>query len=80
MAPSPGNAEEEFLASLEPAQLSFAVGLMHAREGRSQYATEAFYNAAVQAPDNRLYKVFLAQSLVTIAEYLAPARMSTNRC
>ncbi len=69
MAPTPGNAEEEFLASLEPAQLSFAVGLMHVREGRFQYSTEAFYNATVQAPDNRLYKVFLAQSLVTIAEY-----------
>ena len=67
--PKPSGAEEEFLASLEASKLSFAVGLLHFREGRYQYATEAFYNSTTEDPQDRLAKVFLAHSLFAIGEF-----------
>jgi hypothetical protein len=67
--PEPAADPDEFFASLRPAQLSFAIGLMHFREGRYEAATEAFYNASLEDPENRLVRVFLAESLFSIGEF-----------
>jgi len=65
----PADNSDAFFASLKPAQLSFSIGIMQFREGQYDAATEAFYNASVEDPDNRLIKVFLAQSLFAIGEF-----------
>ncbi|MCZ6794054.1 MAG: hypothetical protein O7J95_10620 [Planctomycetota bacterium] len=68
-APEPTETEELFFASLRPAQLSFALGLVHVREAEYQRATEAFYNATIEDPESRLAKVFLASALFSIGEF-----------
>jgi hypothetical protein len=61
--------EESFFASLRPAQLSFAMGLIHFREGDYDQAAEDFYNSSVEDPSSRLVKVFLGVSLFAVGEY-----------
>jgi len=66
---TPAADPDGFFASLRPAQLSFAIGLMHFREGRYEAATESFYNASLEDPESRLVRVFLAESLFAVGEY-----------
>jgi hypothetical protein len=67
--PEPREAEELFFVSLKPAQLSFVLGLLHFRQAHYTEATESFYNASLEDPENRLIKVFLAGSLFAVGEY-----------
>jgi hypothetical protein len=68
-AEDPMEREELFFASLKPAQLSFALGLIHFREGHFDDAAEAFYNATIEDPESRLAKAFLAHALFSVGEY-----------
>lgn len=67
--PEPLEREELFFASLKPAQLSLALGVIQFRNGRYQDATESLYSASLEDPDAPLFKVFLANSLFAIGEY-----------
>jgi tetratricopeptide (TPR) repeat protein len=65
----PLSNEEAFFASLKPAQLSFAFGFMHMKNGNYDDAAESFYNASLEDPESKLAKVFLGVSLFAVGEY-----------
>jgi hypothetical protein len=61
--------DEAFFASLKPAQLSFAMGLVEMKHGNYDGANEDFYNATIEDPAHALLRIFLGTSLVSIGEY-----------
>ncbi len=67
--PRPVSRQEAFFASLKPAQLSFALGLVQFRNGGYGEASESFYNASIEDPESKLVKVFLGVSLFAVGEY-----------
>ncbi|HVR73284.1 MAG TPA: tetratricopeptide repeat protein [Planctomycetota bacterium] len=66
---APATREEAFFASLRPAQLSFAMGMVSFQKGSYEEAAEAFYNASLEDPESRLVKVFLGTALFAVGEY-----------
>ena len=65
----PMGQEEAFFASLKPAQLSFAMGLMHTKHGEYDNAVESFYSSSLEDPESRMVKLFLGMSLVSVGEF-----------
>jgi tetratricopeptide (TPR) repeat protein len=65
----PAAEDEAFFASLKPAQLSFAMGLVAMRHGNYDEANEDFYNASIEDPGHALLRVFLGTSLLAVGEY-----------
>jgi len=65
----PVEREEAFYSSLRPAQLSFALGLVHWQHGEYDNAVESFYSSSIEDPSSRLCKLFLGTSLFTVGEY-----------
>ncbi len=65
----PADRQEAFFASLKPAQLSFALGLVQFKNGSYDEASESLYNASIEDPESKLIKVFLGVSLFAVGEY-----------
>lgn len=65
----PLGREEAFFASLKPAQLSFATGLLHMEHGDHDEAVESFYSSSLEDPGSDIVKLFLGISLVSAGEF-----------
>ena len=68
-APPSTTKEEEFLQSLNPAELSFVTGLVSFRGGQYEQAAEAWYTATLKSPDSLPPRAFLVVGLFAIGEY-----------
>jgi len=68
------NPQEAFFASLKPAQLSFAFGLLKLGDANYEEASEEFFNASIEDPESPVTKVFMGLALFSTGEYRYAAR------
>ncbi len=61
------------LADLTPSQVTFAMGILAFRKGNYDEASEYFFNASIEDSGSVVPELFLAVSLVSIAEFVYAA-------